>query len=225
MVKINQNWNQRKAFGWIWLALAMIWTAPPESQAQLFIEVFPSQDNPNQTLWIFAGDSTALSDNTIRSSGNFHRRDSWKLQLPELYIANKPTNELVSLSPLFSSTNHPKDIDSITRRLPGAPPFGPFSTNILSTGFFRSNHTNAPTISIGGTDKNIGWIFMNDAAQDEIGIRGTPPNNLAFTNGQTTRWFGTGILNKPIGDFRTHSRHGDWIGAGTIASPFLGTLE
>ena len=36
---------------------------------------------------------------------------------------------------------------------------------------------------------------------DEIGIRGTPPNNLVFTNGQTSSWFGSGVLNKPIGDF------------------------
>ncbi len=41
---------------------------------------------------------------------------------------------------------------------------------------------------------------MNDANFDEIGIRITPPN-LVFYNGQSSRWFGSGILNKPIGDF------------------------
>ena len=43
---------------------------------------------------------------------------------------------------------------------------------------------------------------MNDAADDEIGIRGTAGGgNLAYTNGQETLWYGSGILNKPIGDF------------------------
>ena len=41
---------------------------------------------------------------------------------------------------------------------------------------------------------------MNDDTVDEIGIRNTP-SNLVFTNGQTSRWIGSGILNKPIGDF------------------------
>ena len=45
---------------------------------------------------------------------------------------------------------------------------------------------------------------MNDADADEIGIRITPPN-LVYTNGQRTRWFGSGILNKPIGDFLSSS--------------------
>ena len=43
---------------------------------------------------------------------------------------------------------------------------------------------------------------MNDTdTDDEIEIRGKPPNNLAYTNGQTIRWFGSGILNKPISNF------------------------
>ena len=58
--------------------------------------------------------------------------------------------------------------------------------------------TNAPTIT-------IGKIFMNDAEDDEIGIRGTSGNNLAYTNGQRSRWFGSDILNKPIGDFLSSS--------------------
>ena len=63
-------------------------------------------------------------------------------------------------------------------------------------------------ISIGSASRPIGSLFMNDAHQsdgthfqnifDEIHV--TPPN-LVFTNGQTSRWIGSGILNKPIGDF------------------------
>ena len=56
--------------------------------------------------------------------------------------------------------------------------------------------------------KTIGGIFMNDAADDEVGIRGTTGGgNLLYTTNDTFRWFGSGILNKPIGDF--HFRRPD----------------
>ena len=103
--------------------------------------------------------------------------------LGDFYIANKPTNSLFNLSPLLSSTNNPLDIESVQSSFPSS--------------------TNAPTIRIGNTDKTIGSLFMNDADSDEIGIRGTPSNNLVYTNLQESRWFGSGILNKPIGDFYT----------------------
>ena len=179
----------------------------------IYIDVYPSQDNPDsQTLWLFGirdlngniqpGTSSAFYGSSIRSSGgtNYHARDSWKMfLLPQegLYIANKPTNEVFALSPLLSSTNT-KDIASVTTRLAGsARVTSPFYSGLT----FPSTATNSPTIRIGNTDKNIGWIFMN--GDDEMGIRGTPPNNLVFTNGQTSRWIGSGILNKPIGDFYT----------------------
>lgn len=68
---------------------------------------------------------------------------------------------------------------------------------------FISSVTNVPTIRIGDTSKNIDWIFMNDTEDsDEMGIiRGTPPNNLVFTKGQTSHWFVSGIMEKPISDF------------------------
>ena len=51
--------------------------------------------------------------------------------------------------------------------------------------------------------KTIGSIFMNDggSADDEIGIRGTSGSNLAYNTNGTFRWFGAGILDKPIRDF------------------------
>ena len=44
---------------------------------------------------------------------------------------------------------------------------------------------------------------MNDAVYDEIGIRGTPGggNLLYTTNAASFGWFGSGIMDKPIGDF------------------------
>lgn len=78
-----------------------------QSQAQLFIEVYPNQDNPtSQTLWIFgsslyvAGSSntadTTVRGSSIRRSQNFRIRDSWQIRQGfglngnNLYNANKP---------------------------------------------------------------------------------------------------------------------------------------
>lgn len=38
-------------------------------------------------------------------------------------------------------------------------------------------------------------------ADDEIGVRGTAGNNLAYATNGYFRWFGAGVLGKPIGDF------------------------
>ncbi len=182
----------RKWMGFSVIAIAIIWTATT-AQAQLYIDVYPSQDNPDsEIVWIFSGSSTAHYGSSIRSSQNYHARDSWKHDDvgESLYLANKPTNQLVSLSPLFSNTNNPTDIESIQKRIPGSD----------RTQDFDAIVTNAPTVTIGSTSRPIGKIFMNDADVDEIGIRITPPN-LVFTNGQTSRWFGAGILNKPHSDF------------------------
>ena len=63
--------------------------------------------------------------------------------------------------------------------------------------------------------KTIGGIFMNDNGnQDEMGIRGTQVGgNLSYNTNGGFAWFGSGIMDKPIGDFfddsdppSTHSR-------------------
>ena len=168
----------------------------------MIIDVYPSQDNANQTLWIFSGGTGGSS---IRSSGgaNYHARDSWKIRglggsENSFYTANKPTNEVVSLSPLFSSTNT-KDIASVRSRLYGFPgSYSSFSTNSI---WFNPHATNAPTVTIGNS-RPIGWIFMNaGSADEEMGIRNTPPN-LVYTTNDVSRWTGSGIMAKPIGDFQ-----------------------
>ena len=103
---------------------------------------------------------------------------------PNFYTANKPTNQLVSLSPLFSSTNS-KDIESIQRRIPG----GGYRTPC-----FSASATNVPTITIGGTSRTIGSLFMNAANYDEIRIRVTP-TNLVYAANDGVDWIGSGVLN------------------------------
>ena len=192
----------------------------PASQSKRNLSILPSQDNTNQKLWLFEGSSIVTPPSgysSIRSSGNFHSRDSWQLSRAgdqgNFYTANKPTNQFFNLSPLFSSTNNPKDIESIKVRLLKNP-------WVHSRGYsgwtFSSNATNAPTmrrfVRGGGGPPNhqpetlatkpIGSILMNDTASfDEMGIRGTSGGNLVYSNAHRFEWLGAGIMDKPISDF------------------------
>ena len=111
----------------------MMGTATTAQAQQIYIDVYPSQGNlDSETIWIFGSElqtggmsvsSTAGSGSSIRSSQNYHARDSWKVghsphwtTITNFYTANKPTNQLVSLAPLFSSTNNPLDIESVQVR-------------------------------------------------------------------------------------------------------------
>ncbi len=67
-----------------------------QSQAQLFVDVYPSQDDNEKTIWIFSGSSTTAhpSTSSIRSSGNYNTRDSMAIgnNNGDLYNANRPSN-------------------------------------------------------------------------------------------------------------------------------------
>ena len=174
-MEFNALWTKRMALGLA--GMVMIWTATT-AQSQLIIDVYPSIDNPTtQTIWIFGGSSSAHYTSTIRSSGNYHARDSWKLPTvffsTDFYTANKPTNQLVSLSPLFSSTNNPRDIESVKVRQASAVLGTGATVDLARERAIFSSSTNTPTVTTGSGSKNIGSIFMNDAADDEIGIRHT----------------------------------------------------
>ncbi len=180
-----------------------------EVQAQLVINVYPSQDSPtNQTIWIFSGSSTTSFGGTtsIRSSGNYNVRDTAAITSNngDLYNANRPSNQLLTLSPLFSSSNA-KDIASVNARIPSGG-----KTNIT----FAANATNTPTITIAGRGtRTIARLFMSENANSEfinptlhqydgLGIRNQPPN-LLYGNGEASSWVGAGLIDKPIGDFFT----------------------
>lgn len=115
MMDINQKWNQRTALGWIWLALTgFLATA---AQSHLIIDVYPSQYNPdNQTIWTF-GHAGAASGrvnyaSTIRSSGNFHRRDSWKLHL------NNPISQFPNVTNFYTINSQPTSCFLFRRYFP-----------------------------------------------------------------------------------------------------------
>ncbi len=167
------------------------------ANAQLYIDVYPSQDNNNQTIWIFSGSSTAYFAHSIRTSGSYSGQDTWNFQpvslqqLGDVYDANKPNSQTLSLSPLLSSSNT-KDIKSVAARIPSGG-----KTNIT----FAASATNTPTITISANSRTIASLFMQDQnTEDRMGIR-VSGSSLSYSVGDSSAWVGAGIINKPIGDF------------------------
>ena len=168
-----------------------------KAQAQMIINVYPSQDSTNQTLWIFSGSSSATGSTSIRTgpgNNDLQNYDSWWFGSPNngnIFQANGPNNQNISLSSLFSSSNS-KDIASVNARIPGGG-----KTNIT----FAASATNTPTITVGSGSRTISHLFMqDDTSLDEMGIR-VSGSALSHSFGDSSAWTGAGIINKPIGDF------------------------
>ena len=196
----------RKAFGAFVAAALLSLTPLDQAQAQLYIDIYPSQDNPStHTLWVFSGSSTtsrtivlfgvpAHSAGTFRtSSGNsFNVQDSVSLS-SDPFSANSPSNTVLALSPFSvsgSSTNYPKDYDSIRRRIPGG----------TRTQTFAANATNTPTISIAPNSSTISHMYLHGAT-NAIGARVSSSFNYNSAGTAGSTWYGSGLLAKPIGDF------------------------
>ena len=187
------------------------------ANAQLFIHVYPSQDNPtSETIWIFSGSSTAGGSDSIRTqpNANINRGDSWEIDYDSnsgnLYNANKPNDQVFSLSSLFSSSNT-KDIASVNARIPSGG-----KTNII----FAANATNTPTITIGSGSRTISHLFMDEDSgdRDDIGTR-VSGSALSYSTGNSSAWVGAGILSKPIGDFHTGTFNNPWNSLDNEVSP------
>ncbi len=167
------------------------------ANAQLFIHIYPSQDNPTtQTLWVFSGSSQTTTSWSIRTSGGYSARDSWEVG-GNLFNANKPNEQTFTLSPLLSSSNT-NDIDSVRARIPGGG-----RTNIT----FAASATNTPTMTFGGSSggsRTIAslWLDEDPGDEDDMGIR-VSGSNFSYSSSVSSSWTGSGILNKPIGDFFT----------------------
>ncbi len=153
------------------------------ANAQLFIHIYPSQDNPtSETVWIFSGSSTAGGSGSIRtqSNANIDRDDSWEIDYDSnggnIFDANKPSDVNFSLSPLFSSSNT-DDIASVRARIPGGG-----KTNIT----FAASATNTPTITTGNGSRTIANLWMTDNGnQDSFGIR-VSGSALSYSSGNSS---------------------------------------
>ena len=175
-----------------------------QSQAQLFIDIYQSRDNTNQTLWVFSGSGTARQLWSVRNSNadnaTFHRRDTWEVwdvgpNISDLYAGTEPNNQIVALS---SITNQ----NAVTSRDRW------YVANILT------NLTTATTPTISFTtgsnpsrSRSIASIYMDGVSlegvhsfADDIGIR-VSGGSFTYQANDASAWSGAGLLNKPISEF------------------------
>ena len=168
-----------------------------QSQAQLFIDIFPSQDSTNQTLWVFSGTSrSGVTINNvgpyIRRSGSYDRRDTHKTT--RAFVRNTAP-ALYNLTPLFtaSTTNAPLDLESLRTRLGATIKLG--TTNTLDDITIPSTATNVPTLTFTGRgSRRIASMFLNDVNNtgwDDIGPRVAGTSDLNYGLGQpNVNWIG-----------------------------------
>lgn len=168
-------------------------------QAQLYIDVYQSRDDANNTLWVFSGSSTTAQLWSVRTdvAGNasFDRRDSWEVtgNNGSLYIANAPSNVISSLSSVTG-------LDAVTSRDRW------YVANVLT----NTTTATAPTLTIttNSVDRTrpITSLFMNEDTgsgttdRDELGIR-VSTSSFRYDLGGTSAWSGAGTLAKPFSDF------------------------
>lgn len=180
--------------------VAFSWVLPWErSQAQLYIDVYQSRDNANQTLWVFSGSSTAAQLWSVRNNAagnaNFNRQDSWEVveNSGGLYIANAPSNQQLALTSIA-------DQDAVTSRDRW------YVANVLT----NLTTDTAPTITFttNSVDQSRGlWgLFLNEDTgsgstdRDELGVR-VSGGSFRYENAAGSAWSGAGLLAKPFSDF------------------------
>ena len=192
------------------IATAFLSLVPLEqSQAQLYIDIYQSRDNTNQTLWVFSGSGTARQLYSVRNNNaanaNYHRRDVWHVadNGGDLYAGTEPIGQLVALS---SITNQ-NAISSRDRW---------YVANVLT----NLSTATTPTISFTTSSnpsrsRTINTIYMNrspggtgtTAGLDRIGIR-VSGGAFTYQNNDASAWSGAGLLNKPFSEFETGSTDG-----------------
>ena len=176
-----------------------------QSQAQFYLDIFPSQDSTNNTLWVFSGSSTARAHNSagpyVRTSGIYNLRDTHKTSQALL----RSGDGLHALTPLFtaSATNAPLDLESLRTRLGQTIKLGTTNTNDDIT--IPSTATNVPTLTFGSSSRTIANMLLRDvpgAVRDDIGPRVGGSGNFNYdSSGVASSWSGAAVMAKPIGDF------------------------
>ena len=177
------------------------------AQAQLWLDIFPSQDDTNATLWVFSGSSAGWAHNNvpprIRTSGGYNRRDTHKTS--SAFVQSTPAANY-NLTPLFtaSTTNAPLDLESLRARLGHTIKLGTTNTNDDIT--IPTTATNVPTISYTGRgSRTIAAMHLNDVNNtgwDDIGPRVSGSELDYGSSSVAVNWIGAGIMtNKPIAHF------------------------
>ena len=186
------------ALGAFVVAATLLALAPLEqAQAQLYIDIFPSQDDTNATLWIFSGSTTAARTSTIRTTSGTTWFTQDTARFFDNLFASDPGTGFKSLTavPASTATNPNKDYKSLIGNLRlRNPAFTNANLNVL---------TNAPTMTAGANSQTITHLYLRDTSSDDnFGPRVN--SALSYTSGGAVSWTGSGTLaNVPISTFST----------------------
>ena len=180
-----------------------------QGQAQLYVDIFPSRDSTNNTLWMFSGSSTVWGHNNlppnVRTSGGYDRRDTSKTS--SAFLRNTPANDY-ALTPLFTATatNAPNDLATLDYWKGRTIDWG--TTNTNDDLAIPSTATNAPMLTIGSSSRSIATMHLNDVYNtgwDDIGPRVGGSGAFGYSDNSNTpssvSWSGAAVMAKPIGDF------------------------
>ena len=185
-----------------------------QSQAQLYIDIYPSQDSSKtHSLWVLSGRSQASmflseSDSYIRHGAltgayTTNERDTYELE-DLLYAGPRGIGMIFLSTPrLFGLTNLSTssfDYAAVTNFWA--------STNTVSS---LASAAGTPTLSFSNrvvngavTNRSITHMVLygQPSGNDWLGPRVGGGSNLTYgTNRPAVNWVGAGILEKPIGDF------------------------
>ena len=183
-----------------------------QSRAQLYIDIYPSQDDYSRTLWILSGNSQAslsltgsgpyIRHNALAGAASANERDTYALQ--DLLFAGTRDGgfpfSIPQLYPLSSLSPSSTDYAGVTNFWA--------ATNTVSS---LSSAAGSPTLSFSNrvangavTNRSISHLFLyaQPGGDDQVGPRVSGGSNLPYgTNRPAVNWVGAGLINKPIGDF------------------------
>lgn len=190
-----------------WLSLAPF----EQSQAQLYIDIYPSQDNyRTQTLWVLSGSSQAsvfidsvgpyITHGAHATAEQSNNRDTYELEdllyagprgIGISFLANPRLFDLTALS--TSSLDYA-----------GVTNFWAATNTVSSLASAAGTATLSFDDNGAVTNRSISHMLLygQPSGNDWLGPRVSGGSNLTYgTNRPTVNWVGAGVLSKPIGDF------------------------
>ncbi len=187
------------AFG-AFVATALLALVPlDKGEAQLYVDIYPSQEYTNGTLFIFSGSSTTTRSGSIRTTGSNWNRDTTKTFDP-LFASNPGTGQKnLTAVPASTTSVTNKDYESLIGNLR--------SRNTAFTNANLNVITNAPTITIEGStstnSQTIASLYLRDHVDDWFGPR-VSSTALSYNQNDAISWTGAGVLtNVAISVFNT----------------------
>ncbi len=188
----------------VWAMAATLLSFAPleQSQAQLYVDIYPSQEYTNGTLFIFSGSTTIARQQSqargFRTTGTDWLQDT-AYAFDTLFASDPGTGQKnLTAVPASTTSVTNKDYESLIGYL-----------RVRNTAFSSANLnviTNAPTLTIEGTTstntRTIASLYLQDANWDRFGPRVS--SALNYNNSDAVSWTGAGVLtNVAIGVFNT----------------------